>query len=108
MRRIGKITAEPSVPAVLSLASQRYRSARVHQHTHEITIRKSFQPCHTFPFNVFLLLCAWIFSRFFSLYQGLLAFPIAVVFSFFVSLLLTRITYNNKIKEMENFTTDED
>ena len=25
-----------------------------------------------------------------------------------LSLLLTRITYNNKIKEMEDFTTDED
>ena len=37
-----------------------------------------------------------------------MAFPIAEVFSFIVSLLLTRTTYNNKIKEMEDFTTDED
>ena len=57
---------------------------------------------------VILLPCAWIISRIGTLNQVWLAFPIAEVFSFFVSLLLTRITYNNKIKEMENFTTDED
>ena len=57
---------------------------------------------------VILLPCAWIISRIGTLNQVWLAFPIAEVFSFFVSLLLTRITYNNKIKEMEDFTTDED
>jgi len=47
---------------------------------------------------VILLPCAWIISRIGTLNQVWLAFPIAEVFSFFVSLLLTRITYNIKLK----------
>lgn len=51
---------------------------------------------------VVLLPCAWIISKIGTLNQVWLAFPIAEVFSFAVSVLLTKLTYDRKVRPMED------
>lgn len=49
---------------------------------------------------VILLPCAWLISRFGTLNQVWLAFPIAEIVSFFISVLLLRSTYRRRIAAM--------
>lgn len=56
---------------------------------------------------VILLPCAWLISKFGTLNQVWLAFPIAEIFSLIVSILLLRLTYTKCIQEMPDSLDEE-
>ena len=59
--------------------------------------------------QLFILLpAAWLISRIGTLNQVWLAFPIAEVFALIVSILLLKLTYKNKIHDMEYLAAEEE